>query len=558
MKFILVSLLMIFSVGAFAQNGQVPMGKPPRVMELEDKLAEEASRYFSRRFPNEPFFVRVDVNPLRNNNQKTSSMDNLPYLDVEEVDNLDEWDDPTTPVSFLRNKVIKVTLDIDVPKNFDDAKITEIKQDMLVYLKLVSFRDEVRVEKKLNVTEVQPDHDLYYILGGLFLAAIMVGGIVSWGFRGAKNNSASAAPSVMPAMSSDSGGSERHASSSSRAKSSFSSDSLTLSDPFKTAQHISTKVKKLEAAGDFPCLRDLIELEKVAEIDPKRLGAIIHEFSPAMQTELFKMGRNSNWLQAFSDSGRSDMECLESVEKLSYERSLEHNREFETLIICLWRLNDQAVAVLKGFGSEHALHILSHMPKSVALSLGKRAFPGKWGELLENRTSPTQLSAKVVSDYTKRCLDLEPWFEHDLLVSFKKDREILSHLNEVSIEDEKDIYESIPKNSLVHKARYPFYKVFELQDEQLNELVALYPLDKLALVVMNSSRKYIRVISDRLDEKKKMVFSSHLKKLDQSEMSLHAQVEWRQTIAREAFMRFKISEVIDIKGEQSEQHQKTA
>jgi hypothetical protein len=51
---------------------------------------------------------------------------------------------------------------------------------------------------------------------------------------------------------------------------------------------------------------------------------------------------------------------------------------------------------------------------------------------------------------------------------------------------------------------------------------------------MNSSRNYIKIVSDRLDDKRKMVFSSHLRKLDQAGLNLEEQNNWKNLIAREA------------------------
>jgi hypothetical protein len=60
----------------------------------------------------------------------------------------------------------------------------------------------------------------------------------------------------------------------------------------------------------------------------------------------------------------------------------------------------------------------------------------------------------------------------------------------------------------------------------------------LTLSVVNSSRSYIKVIYDQLDEKRKVIFSSHLKNYDQNPPAIADQGEIRQTIAMHAEVTF--------------------
>jgi hypothetical protein len=121
-----------------------------------------------------------------------------------------------------------------------------------------------------------------------------------------------------------------------------------------------------------------------------------------------------------------------------------------------------------------------------------------------------------------------------MLDDYKKDKEILSYLDRVNVEDEKDIYDTLQPDSFILKVRPAFYKVFELEADKLAILVETYPLERWALVLLNSSRSYIRLVSERLDDKKKMVLSTHLKRLDLAGVNAQEQNIWKGIIAKEA------------------------
>jgi hypothetical protein len=73
---------------------------------------------------------------------------------------------------------------------------------------------------------------------------------------------------------------------------------------------------------------------------------------------------------------------------------------------------------------------------------------------------------------------------------------------------------------------------------QLSQLIQAYSLEQWALAVVNSSRNYIRSISDQLDEKRKVIFSSHLKQFDQNPPQVSDQSAIRQDIAQHAEVHF--------------------
>jgi hypothetical protein len=563
MKFILCIILSLLSFSTFAQTPQL---EHPRVMELEDNMVKEASSYFARRYPGDPFFIQVKVQPLRRIPVKGDVDESLPYHDGDSEEIVDEWDDPATSLSFLRNRVVKVFIEVSVPLSFDEQKVTDIKQELSVYLRLIPFRDEVKVEKKLKIAGETTPNYVFYIVGGFVGAALLLGLMLRWSLGTIKtqNTSTGSSPSAgaMPAMMASQAPSSNSSSSSTHGKTDVQGD-VTFHDPIKTLDIVHKKLIQIEQSNTFPTLKDVIELDSLCQGDPSRFGALIYEFSQESQTNIFKMGRDTKWLQAFTSAGGINQNCLTSLDRMVRERNFNaSDRDYEDLLIQIWRLGDKAISFCKSIDSEHAFIILNLIPKSFSLQIAKKAFPGSWGKLLENRSSNVVIDPKIIKDYLRKALELEPWFQAKMLENYKKDKELLSYLDKVNIEDEKDIYDTLHADSFILKVRPAFYKVFELEADKFASVIEAFPIEKWALVLMNSSRNYIRIVSEKLDDKKKMVFSTHLKRLDQAGINFSEQNHWKNLMAKEAQKYFQVDPTANTvsieKGAESESQRHSA
>ncbi len=558
MKFILCILVSLFSFSAFSQAPQLDH---PRVIELEDKMVKEASSYFARRYPGEPFFIQVKIQPLRRVPVKgNNGEENLPYHDADSEEIVDEWDDPTTSLSFLRNRVIKVFIDVSVPLNFEEQKLADIKQELSVYLRLIPYRDEVKIEKKLKVSEQATPNYIFYIVGGFIGAAILLGLMMRWSVGSIKTpNNISNAPQGIPTPSMPSATAQASARS---GKTDVQGD-VTFHDPIKTLDIVHIKLNQIEQSKTFPTLKDVIALDSLCQGNPVNLGSLIFEFSQESQKTIFKMGRNTNWLQAFSSSGMINQTCMKTLDVMTRERDFcANDRDWEDLLIQVWRLGDKAVNFFKTIDSEHAFIILNLVPKSFSLEIAKKAYPGSWGKLLENRNANVVIDPKIIKDYLRKALEIEPWFQVKMLENYKKDKELLSYLDRVNVEDEKDIYDTLQADSFILKVRPAFFKVFELEEDKLKIVVDTFPIEKWALVLINSSRNYIRIVSEKLDDKKKMVFSTHLKRIDQVGVNFDEQNHWKNLMAIEAqkYLKVEFSKHIveDDKGAEIESHKHSA
>jgi hypothetical protein len=516
---------------AFSQNPVAT--KHPRVIEVEEILRDESARYFNRRFPNTPVLVRVEIFPLRRDQVLGRKTESLPYFDYESEESIDEWDDPKTPVAFLKTRVTKVTVEISVPDDFNEKNTKAVQDELLIYLKLVPFRDEVKVEKKLNDSTPWVDHTVITMGLMILFSALSLGFIIRSAFLKVKPQqaasgaaSAVAAPSVGVSSSSSGPKSEKQ-----KISTAVTGD-VTFHDPIKTMDIVRLKLDQIEKSGTFPTFKDLSILHDLAQDFPDKVGALVFEMPTEWQKQLFPLGIGQSWLEAFSNTGVIDHLCLVTLDKMGKDRALLGGEKVkEKVLIQMWRMQDQAVNWLKKIPQDHALVLLNDLPKTIGLTLAKKAFPGGWGRLLEKQTSQgVILTPNVLQDYLQQMLSIEPYYEHTLLENYRKDRELLNYLDRVSIQDEKDVYDSLPSDSFVMKVRKPFYVVFEQSDNEWKKFVLSYPLEKWALVVMNSSRNYIRRISDVLDEKQKLMFSQYLKMLDNA-FTLSEQILWKKAMA---------------------------
>lgn len=529
---LLTLFVFLFTTALYAQAPE----KHPRVLEVEEKLRDEASRYFTLKHPGTPFFVKVDVLPLRRVTAKREDSEKLPYFDSVSEEDMDEWDDPTTPLSFLRHRVTKVNLEFSVPDNFAEDEILRMKEELTATLKLMPYRDEVRVEPKLKSTAAPMLPPFFLpVAGGILLSLFVLAALLRWslGGKGASPGAAAALPAQVASPAAFAPAPERSAKAVSGRTSADVRGDVNFHDPLKFIDMVNAKIDLIKKSDTFPTLKDLMKLHAIGLQSPATLGGILQALPVEWQKEAFALGKGEHWLEAFAENFPVDQEALVQLDRISRDRQFSAmNRDTESVLIQLWRMEERSLPFLRKLNPDEALSILQLMPKSVSLKLAKKAFPGGWGRILENESTQLVLTKDISRNWMNELLLLFPKTEWKTLEAYRKDREILAYLDEASVEEEKDIYESLAGDSFVHSVRPAFYKVFELPDAEFTLAVSRYPLEKWALVVMNSSRTYLRRVTDALDDKKKVILSQHLRNLDLS-YSREEQARWRKTMAHD-------------------------
>ena len=282
----------------------------------------------------------------------------------------------------------------------------------------------------------------------------------------------------------------------------------------------------------FPMLSDMLILEELADKALSSFGAFVFEMPRKHQQKVFFRGRSDKWFKGYIEAASVDMDCFLAVEKMLRNRTPSGSEKWEELLVQVWRLGDDSHLFLKQIPSDEAFLILSHLPKSFAVPTAKKAFPGGWAKILEMKdTNPIDDEGKV-EEYVERTLQLKPYFSFKSIDDYKKDLELVDYLRLASIKDEEDIYESLSSESHIHNLRPPFYLIFKAEDEEFKEIFNQFELESWAVATINSPREYLKKITNQLDDKKRYIFSTMLKQLDETQFDVKEQIELREEIGR--------------------------
>ncbi len=525
------------SVASWAQDQA--MGKHPKVIEVEMLISKQAMTFLQQRIPTGPVYVNVDVEPLRRNAGVKSEQ--LPYFYSEDEVG-DEWDVLDTPMVLLLSRIKKATIKVEVPNNTTDFELSDLKEKLYEQLKLIPGRDSITIDRKAFVakpTTESKDYSLYYFIAGM--ALITFGGLFVILRFGVKHHGAPASASAPASTSSSATAGMPARAHASGGKSTFQASGLVNSkvngdinfkDSLRAADMLKEKLHGVINAPIFPLLSDLLILEELSEKSLSSFGAFVFEMPRKHQQKVFFRGRSEKWFRGYVEAASVDMDCFLAVEKMLRSRNATGSEKWEELLVQVWRLGDEAPLFLKQIPAEESFTILGHMPKAFSVPTAKKAFPGGWARILESKEYSAMEDEDKLADYVERTLQLKPYFSFKSIDEYKKDLELVDYLRTTSIKDEEDIYESLSSESPIHNLRPPFYAVLKAEPEDFKEIFSQFDLSDWATVVINSPRDYLKRITNELDEKKKYLFSSYLKQLDENPVSAKEQIELREEMGK--------------------------
>ncbi len=540
MKKLTIFLLLTFLISiqaAFSQDSAFI--KHPKVIEVEMQLSKDATSFLQHRLPNEQVYVNVNIEPLRRSSDAKNEQ--LPYFASEDEVG-DEWDVLETPVILLLSRIKHATMTVEVPNRITDAEISDLKEKLYEHLKLIPVRDTITFTRKSAPAPVvaEKDNTLYYFITGLSLL-VFAGLFISLKFTNSKSTTTSASStnsagaSSAPVASAPTMRSNNSKSSGSGTLSSVHSKvngDINFNDSIKAADMLKEKLHGVINSQIFPLLSDMLILEELSQKSLNSLGAFIFELPRKQQQKVFFRGRSDKWFRGYIEATTVNMDCFMAVDKMVRNRNSSDSEKWEELLIQVWRLDDEAYLFLKQIPADEAFNILSYMPKSFSVPCAKKAFPGGWARILETRDSkPIEDQAKI-EDYLNRTLQLKPYFSFKSIDDYKKDLELVDYLRNATLKDEEEVYESLSTTSSIHKIRPPFYAVFRADDESFKAVFAQYDLSEWAMAVLNAPRDYIKKVTNELDDKKKYIFSTYLKQLDENQPPAKEQNDLREDIAK--------------------------
>lgn len=533
MKTIILLLTAILIGGSQHASAQGALERQhPRVSELQDKLTEYARDYMKTRLPDIPFLVNVKIEPLRRavNSGYQPQNEKLPFFEIVEEEIRDEWDDPTASMYTLQSRIQKATVLITLPKSLRGEEVDEIKDSLTSLLRLIPGRDEVRVE--LRTWSLGANFWYYVALGAGLLAALILGIYVvsrSWTTR-----LAGAISQIKPKeQSADVGASVSAPTSNENKTESLQNKShLKFNDPLRTREFVNGRVAELLKNPNFPNLEAIIEMDKMAMNNPKELGALLMEFPLEKQAEIFGMSFNTSWLDAFSDPGELGPMSIELLDRLSRIHYNGKTAKFSQLLIQVWRLGEERSFFCKEITRDEAFAILKALPASIGVPTGRKTFPGAWAPLLDVGFVPKRLSESQIDDLMKKALHIKPHLDFKALDRYRQERDLIDYLQVASIAEEQDIYEALPKGSLLWNSRPPFYKIFEANDDILKKMLLKITLDDWSMALFNVSRERRKKIEDNFNSKQKYLLTHKMRIIDQSKYDRKLLSAARQKIGR--------------------------
>jgi hypothetical protein len=521
------------------------LGKHPRVAELEDRLAKDASTYLRGRFPDAPFLVTVSVDPLRRVEGKTggqnSGDERLPYFDVQTEEILDEWDDPQVSLGSVMLRVRKILVTISLPDSTRDSEAVEIKDSIHALLHLVPARDEVKIERRAWQTGPDPRVwgsaaflALVLFMMGLFavqrastnrLAKALLDSKAQGGGGGGNPAALAAAAAAAPAAEAPGRGRE--------APGSLGGD-LRFSDPIRIREMLLSCQTALAQSPSFPSLEDMIELDRLGRRDPRLLGAILGEFPLETRRRLFALSFSSSWLEALTRSGSVTMEGLELMQRLARNQSNQPTGPWEELLLAVWRLDDLRTGYIKQISTEEAMAILADLPRDLGLPTARRAFPGSWGSLLDPSFTPQRPKSERIRQLIAKAHEVRPLQDLAHVERYRRDLELLDYARAADPREEREIYDALPRDSLVATLRPAFFRALELPEAGRRELVQRVSVQQWALALFNVSRDDRKPIEELFGEKLRFLFAERMKRLDQTPPERESVSAARDAIARQA------------------------
>ena len=541
MMMILLLLTGLFSTTSWCIDQ--PITKHPRVIEVEMMLSREAMIFLQQRIPNGQVYVNVDIDPLRRNAGVKNEQ--LPYFYSEDEVG-DEWDALDTPIVMLLSRIKRATIKVEVPASITDPELADLKEKLYEQLKLIPIRDMITIQRKaapVKPTADNKDYTLYYFIAGMagliFLGLFLSlrfgskGTVAATGTASAAQGSSSASAPISPRSNNNNNnnnGSKSSGNASGNVNSKINGD-INFKDSLRAADMLKEKLNNVVNSPIFPLLSDMLILDELAEKSLSSFGSFVFEMPRKNQQKIFFRGRSDKWFRGYIEASSVDMDCFVAVEKMLRNRNASGSEKWEDLLIQVWRLGAEAPMFLKQISMEDSFTILSYLPKSFSVPTAKKAFPGAWARILGSREhNPIEDETKI-EDYFERTLSLKPFFSFKSIDEYKKDLELVNYLRTTSIKDEEEIYESLSSESQVHNIRPPFYSIFKSEPEDFKHLFEQFELYDWAVAAINSPRDYMKRITSELDEKKKYIFSTYLKQLDETQVSLQEQIDLRDEMA---------------------------
>tara|TARA_B100001971_G_scaffold215190_1_gene259643 strand:- start:74852 stop:76552 length:1701 start_codon:yes stop_codon:yes gene_type:complete len=544
MKILLIIALTLLSVHA----------KTSRVIDVQESIKTDVEEYIKVFSPDAKYSVSVKVIPLTRKSIQGDESD-LPFLDYESENILDEWDDPIRSTYSLYERIKEVEITLVFNEDIKIKDTSRFKDSLLKSVNLIPGRDRILIET-MNGPLIQKEFKLadyidYMILLSVLIATMIIGiGLNTLSRKigpplktSNDNSDVKSTGAIAPMASSSSLNLGKKSTQEERAI----SGGLNIEDPKRIHDMVKSRIEKLVKSGTFPSHNDLIILEEELLINPKSFSYLVYEFPLDYQKRIFELGRKSDWLQGFLEIGFPTRSVIVVLDKMLRSRNENSQNQLNELLAYMWRLDDLLPKFIKEMDKETAMKILKLFPKNISIPVARECFPGTWGEVLSENFEDIKINGKDLVKLMQKCKDLKPLYQYEALQKFKSKTDLLNYLDEIEPHEEKEIYAIISGNDELYSLRAPFYKFFELAQDDRREVFEAFSITNWAYACFNIERKDREQLKEILDEKEKYLFGNTLAQLDNMDWDIELKVESRKEIARYIAKKFGVLEKSQVK-----------
>ena len=523
-----------------------------RVPEVEAELRQDITDHISRLIPKQSFTVAVSITPLKREPVTQTQADVLPFYETSnEAELFEEWEDPSTNYYVLLSRVKKIVVTLSVDKAYSLKNESDLRENLFKSVGLISGRDQLDIRmvdlQSFTKETSLSDFNWWYIGGGVFVLMVLGGAIVLSAkvmqpkMTNPQSNASAASPvssSIAPAMAGVSLSSNLVKG---VGESGAISGDITFTDSLKLNSYLKEKINDLVSKKSFPTLSMLKTLEELLEMDQMGFSYLMSQFPEESKKIIYGYGRTQNWIRAFSQPGLASKNVLLCMDRLQQCHPQSESATLEILFISVWRLGSQLKDYLVSISPEESKFVLYNVPKSLALPIARKTFPGDWAFLFSDKKIELNLNEKRIAELTVMATNLKPLFQLELISFYTNQEELIKFLKLCSPDEERDIYQSYRGVPSLHELRPPFFMFFELSEQERLSIFKCYDIRTWALATFNVSRELRLKVDQLMSEKEVFLFKSYLVELDKNKPSQDQITIVRESVANLTSEKYKLS-----------------
>ncbi len=552
-RLLIICILAAISVTAYGS----------RIPEIEQYYIDKVSSLLKTRFPETPFtvFVQIDAGDRNKDHSRKKEIrrgDNaivqLPYLEVEEEEEISVWNRTDIPLGTLIGLLEKVAIRIQIDSSVGDMELKDLQENIAKQLKLDANADIIEIAKvPFNMAEKRAQR--LWIAFSVLASILATAGVFWW-------LSKASVKSLVKGLA-------QPISEIGKSTQEFANSALNiaadLSQPSSVADRVeSTDDKELSLGSNLieirksalellqrnaemfksPDARFLSFLEQQGRDNPTEMGAILAELDQASIKSLYKFGWGDWWFTALASPAPltpASIKILSEIDRLRLrwhfndDDKTKSSRNKETGII-FGRLNEKELAtVLNGVSIQDAEPLLHLLPRSHALSVAKNLYPGQWATLLDSKKKLSVLKEDLVDKLLKKALEVKPLRVESEIQTFFADLDLVKYLEVASPRDEKDFYMVLPNDSKIKSDRFPFYKVFEAPKEVKKLMGGDINAKDWASILAGCEQSDCRSMLDAFSDRLKFVIEEYISEINYETLDKHRVRSIRKAIIKSYF-----------------------